>query len=80
MSARTASYLLFDPRTSSVRMADFGRVPNTSDTPGFLPGEAALRADLLAQFMPWVRSQFRRCPAIHGETVPVTGQLGLSAW
>ena len=30
--------------------------------------------------MAWVRSQFRLCPAIHGETVPVTSQLGLSAW
>jgi hypothetical protein len=30
--------------------------------------------------MAWVRSQFRLCPAIHGETVPVTSQLRLSAW
>jgi hypothetical protein len=61
-------------------VANFDRVPNTSDTPGFVPGEVALRADLLARFVAWVRSQFRRCPAIHGETVPVNGQPGLSAW
>src|ERR1700730_2868845 len=48
--------------------------------PGFVPGEVAPRTDLLARFMAWVRSQFRLCPAIHGETVPVTSQLGLSAW
>ena len=61
-------------------MANFAHVPNTSDTPGFVHGEVPLRADLLARFMAWVRSQFRLCPAIHGETVPVTSQLGLSAW
>jgi hypothetical protein len=30
--------------------------------------------------MAWVRNRLRLCPAIHGETVPVTSQLGLSAW
>jgi len=30
--------------------------------------------------MSWVPGRFRICPAIHGETVPVTSQLGLSAW
>jgi len=30
--------------------------------------------------MSWVPGRFRLCPAIYGETVPVTSQLALSAW
>jgi hypothetical protein len=61
-------------------MANFAHVPNTSDAPGYVHGEVPLCADLLARFMSWVPGRFRLCPAIHGETVPVTSQLGLSAW
>jgi hypothetical protein len=77
IAART-SHLLFDDRTSLARAADFGKVPDTSDTPGVHSGKAAPCVDLPVRLMVWVRNQFLRCPAIHGETVPATSQPRLS--